>query len=328
LILRHELAHIEQGHTWDKLVSQLLSCIFWMNPFYWMIQKELAMVHEFIADEQAIVNNNDNMEEDGHTAAFAKMLLGVHNCTGYLHPEHYFFSSPIKRRLTMLQTNKSVRASVLRRMAVLPLIGGSILIFAFSPKVAPSVPGADGGQKIVLVVDAGHGGNDAGCRAGALSEKDLSLKVAKRIKELAPGHNIEVHLTRSTDEDITLQQRVAYSNGLHPDDFISIHIDNRPGGEKGKGTFDIAVNDKTAKAEDSKRLAYAIYKRASRPEWKQKTAVSETNPYVLRENNAAAALIEIGDIKNKEQMQYINDDAKLDELCTRILEGVVEAHRK
>jgi hypothetical protein len=98
LILRHELAHIRQRHTCDKLVSQLLSCIFWMNPFYWIIQKELAMVHEFIADEQAIVNNNDDLEEEGHTAAFAKMLLGVHNNTGYLHPEHQFFTSPIKRR--------------------------------------------------------------------------------------------------------------------------------------------------------------------------------------------------------------------------------------
>jgi N-acetylmuramoyl-L-alanine amidase len=324
MILLHEQVHIKQKHTYDKLACQLLTCIFWMNPFYWLIQKELGMVHEFIADEQAIIN--DGIEEDNYTETFAKMLLQVHNRTDYFTPEHQFFSSPIKRRLTMLQTKKTVRGSVLRRAAVLPLVAASIFIFAFSPRMAPNSAGIKAGKKIVLVVDAGHGGKDEGARSGTLVEKDLNLKVAKRIKKLAPGYNIEVHLTRTNDKYLTLEERVAFSNKLHPHDFISVHIDDQPGKETGKGTFDIAINDKNAKAEDSKRLAYAIHKRASRPEWEQKNALSEKNPYVLRENASAAAMIEIGDIKNKEQMQHIEDDAKLDELCSRILEGVVEAH--
>ena len=63
LILWHELAHVKQKHTYDKLVCQLQTCIFWMNPFYWLIQKELSMVHEFIADEQSIINNSDGILE-------------------------------------------------------------------------------------------------------------------------------------------------------------------------------------------------------------------------------------------------------------------------
>jgi N-acetylmuramoyl-L-alanine amidase len=228
----------------------------------------------------------------------------------------------------MLQTNKTVRASLLRRAAVLPLIAGSILIFSFSPGEAPRNAGMQAGKKIVLVVDAGHGGDDAGCRSGSLLEKELTLKVATRIKSLAPDYNIEVYLTRSSDQNLTLDERVAFSNGLRPDDFISIHVDDQPGKESGQGTFDIAINNKAAKAGESSMLAYAIYGRASRPEWQQKSALSEKHAYVLRKNTAAAALIEIGDIKNKGQMQHIEDDAKLEELCRRILEGVVEAHRK
>ena len=328
MILRHELAHIKQKHTYDKLASQLLTCIFWMNPFYWFIQKELGMVHEFLADEQGIVNSKDGIQEEDYTEAFAKMLLHVHDRSGFLIPEHQFCSSPIKRRLTMLQTNKKVRASVLRRAAVLPLIAGSILIFAFSPRAAPGSAGIEGDEKIVLVVDAGHGGNDEGCRSGSLIEKQLTLKVAKRVASLAPGYNIEVHLTRSDDKDLTLADRVAFSNGLRPDDFLSIHVDIQRGKESGGGTFDIAINDRSAKANESKRLAYAILGRASRPEWKQTAALSEKNAYVLRENASAAVLIEVGNIRNKEQMQHIEDDAKLTELCSRILEGVVEAHKK
>jgi hypothetical protein len=228
MILRHELTHIKQKHTYDKLACQLLTCIFWMNPFYWIIQKELGMVHEFIADEQAIVNNSDGIQEEEYTMAFAKMLLQVHNPTGYLNPEHQFFSSPIKRRLTMLQTNKTVRASVLRRMALLPLVVGSILIFSFNPRErSTAIIKSD--KKIMLVVDAGHGGADEGCHSGSLMEKELNLKVAKRIKELAPEYNIDVQLTRSNDKRLTLEERVAFVNKLHPDDFISIHVDDRPG---------------------------------------------------------------------------------------------------
>jgi N-acetylmuramoyl-L-alanine amidase len=328
MILRHELAHIKQKHTYDKLASQLLTCIFWMNPFYWFVQKELCMVHEFIADEQAIITNNDNIQQSEYTEAFAKMLLQVHDRTDYLAPEHQFFSSPIKRRLTMLQNNKTVRASVLRRAVVVPLIAGSIFIFAFSPQTATKPAGVKTGKKIVLVIDAGHGGNDEGCRSGTLIEKNLTLKVAEHIKELAPGYNIEAHLTRNDDQHLTLEERVAFSNKLQPDAFISIHIDDQPQKATGKGTFDIAIYNKNEKADESKQLAYAIYKHTSRPEWEQKNAFSEKSIFVLYENTAAAALIEIGNIKNKEQMQHIEDDTKLNALCSQILEGVVEANKK
>ena len=227
----------------------------------------------------------------------------------------------------MLQINKTVRASVLRRAAVLPLMAGCIVMFAFSPRTDGQNARMRASKKIVLVVDAGHGGNDPGARSGSLVEKDLNLKVAQHMAALAPAYNIEVHLTRSTDRYPSLEERVAFSNSLHPDAFISLHVNNEPGKETGKGTFDIAINNKAAKAEESSRLAYAVFKRASRPEWEQTTAPSEMSAYVLRENASAAVIIEIGDIKNKEQMQHIQDDAKLDELCGRILEGVVEAQK-
>ena len=53
-IVLHELTHIRQGHSYDKLFSQVVTCLFWINPFYWIIQKELNMIHEFISDENSI----------------------------------------------------------------------------------------------------------------------------------------------------------------------------------------------------------------------------------------------------------------------------------
>ncbi|HZE82977.1 MAG TPA: M56 family metallopeptidase, partial [Puia sp.] len=93
-IFKHELTHIEQLHTYDKLFSQLAVCILWINPFYWIIQRELNMIHEFIADERSV--------NDGDTESFARMLLLSHNGGAYLDPTHSFFHSPIKRRLAMI----------------------------------------------------------------------------------------------------------------------------------------------------------------------------------------------------------------------------------
>ncbi|HMH24710.1 MAG TPA: M56 family metallopeptidase [Puia sp.] len=97
-IFLHELTHIREGHSYDKLLSQLAACIFWMNPFFWLIQKELSLVHEFAADERSV------KEED--CASFARMLLHAYSGGRYLDPSHAFFYSPIKRRLVMITTPK------------------------------------------------------------------------------------------------------------------------------------------------------------------------------------------------------------------------------
>lgn len=59
-----------------------MSSLFWVNPFYWLLQKELSTVHEFIADDVAI--------GDGDTEAFASMLLYAHNNGSYLSPSLSF----------------------------------------------------------------------------------------------------------------------------------------------------------------------------------------------------------------------------------------------
>ena len=112
-IVLHELTHIRQGHSYDKLFSQVVTCLFWMNPFYWIIQKELNMIHEFISDENSI--------QDRDTASFAQMLLLSVGNGRYLQPQHSFFQSPIKRRILILSATMPVNYSRLRKWMVLPL---------------------------------------------------------------------------------------------------------------------------------------------------------------------------------------------------------------
>ena len=75
-----------------------------------------------------------------------------------------------------------------------------------------------------IVIDAGHGGHDPGARANGLSESQLTLDVALRLRKLLekePG--FEVVMTRATDVFIPLEERTAIANREGADLFLSIH---------------------------------------------------------------------------------------------------------
>ena len=119
-IFKHEITHIQQKHTWDRIYSQIITSIFWMNPFNWVIQKELVTIHEFIADESAVGDSN--------VEAFAKMLLQTHYGNHFLNPTHQFFYSSIKRRLIMLTKSTNTKYSYLRRVMVLPILIATVCL--------------------------------------------------------------------------------------------------------------------------------------------------------------------------------------------------------
>jgi hypothetical protein len=65
-ILHHELAHVHEKHSSDKLFLNLVLVIGWFNPFFWLVRKELNLIHEFIADQKAVT--------DGDAHSLAMML--------------------------------------------------------------------------------------------------------------------------------------------------------------------------------------------------------------------------------------------------------------
>jgi hypothetical protein len=113
-IFNHELAHIRGRHTYDNLFTHFLACLFWINPFYWLVRRELSMIHEFIADGACVA--------DGDTESFATMLLHAYDEGRYLDPSHSFFHSPIKRRLVMITSSNHSSRHLLRKALVLPAL--------------------------------------------------------------------------------------------------------------------------------------------------------------------------------------------------------------
>ncbi|MGN6267806.1 MAG: M56 family metallopeptidase [Ginsengibacter sp.] len=144
-IFKHELVHIMQRHTYDKLFAQITVCIFWFNPFFWLFQKELTIVHEFIADSASV--------ENGDTESFAMMLLQSYNGGRSITPYHAFFNSPIKRRLIMITTSKNPRYSYLRRVLALPIMLLVVILFSFSIVKAQTDPKLNPGPVKVQKVE-------------------------------------------------------------------------------------------------------------------------------------------------------------------------------
>ena len=152
-MLAHELAHIRGRHSWDIVGMQAVLCLFWINPFFWYIRREMEIVLEFSADAASGAEDDPEM--------LARMLLQAYQ--GGLSPalSNGFFHSPIKRRLIMITNNNKSRRAWLRKALVVPVVVGAVLFFACSKdqtpqaaKVPPPPPPQPGVASIVA--DGAH----------------------------------------------------------------------------------------------------------------------------------------------------------------------------
>lgn len=119
-ILKHEMVHIEEKHSHDKFFIQLVQSVFWFNPIFYFIKKEIYLIHEYLADKKALKHND--------TRAFAQMLLASQFSGNILPATSPFLSSNLKKRLKML-TQKKTKFSYARRLLALPIL--STVAFAY-----------------------------------------------------------------------------------------------------------------------------------------------------------------------------------------------------
>ncbi len=122
-LLTHELTHVTQKHTLDVLFIELLKIIFWFNPLFYVLKKFIQLNHEFIADNK-VIHLHKNISEYQH------LLLNraAWNNDYYLASNLNY--SLTKKRLVMMSTKTSKVNGWLRKIAVIPLLMGSIYVFA------------------------------------------------------------------------------------------------------------------------------------------------------------------------------------------------------
>ena len=321
-IFKHELAHVQQKHSYDKLFINATLIFFWCNPFFWLVRKELNIIHEFMADKIAV--------EDSDTEAFAAMILQA------TYPQHRFaltnpfFYSPIKRRLLMLTKNNNTKAGYIGRVLALPL---AVLLFAaFTLKTKTIKNYATtvyAGKKITVVIDAGHGGKDFGAVSlgGNIAEKDLALSISEKIKSLNSNNNINIILTRESDIYQSPQEKAAFSKSQNPDLFVSVHV---AGGlldsvDRETGMSVWVAKNNFANVKNSKIFASAIINEFTN---NYKIPVGnlprqrQTGIWVVQESACPAILIEAGFITNKKDLAYLQTDDAKETIAKNVLAAI------
>jgi N-acetylmuramoyl-L-alanine amidase len=104
------------------------------------------------------------------------------------------------------------------------MLRATIAACACAGVLAPALHARAGDAFDTVVLDAGHGGEDAGARgpAGTL-EKDLVLRVTRALRDRLAARGLKVVLTRSTDVFVPLEERTNIANDARGDLFVSIH---------------------------------------------------------------------------------------------------------
>ncbi|MCC6925632.1 N-acetylmuramoyl-L-alanine amidase [Novosphingobium sp.] len=119
----------------------------------------------------------------------------------------------------------------------------------------PKIEGPMDSSRPLVVIDAGHGGKDPGAGAGTLKEKELTLALARALRdELLKQGGVRVALTRSDDTYLLLGERPDVARRLGADLFISIHADST---EADSGALGATVYTLSAKGsnEAAERMA-------------------------------------------------------------------------
>ncbi|MFP5519967.1 MAG: N-acetylmuramoyl-L-alanine amidase [Bdellovibrionia bacterium] len=98
------------------------------------------------------------------------------------------------------------------------------LFLLFTTTLTLSIINSMPAKALHVVVDAGHGGIDAGAVRGTLRESDLVLDVAKRLRErIQSDPRFKVTMTREENKSLSLKERVQIANSLKADLFLSLH---------------------------------------------------------------------------------------------------------
>ncbi|MDO4461158.1 MAG: M56 family metallopeptidase [Bacteroidia bacterium] len=131
-ILLHERGHIEYGHSWDIIVTDILTSLQWFNPAIWMLRSDLRALHEYQADDYALRCGIDAKEYQLLLIKKAISMSGYSVANGFNH-------SILKNRITMMLTQKSSVRGLMKALYLIPAVGISLTAFAETKVVYESV---------------------------------------------------------------------------------------------------------------------------------------------------------------------------------------------
>ena len=174
---------------------------------------------------------------------------------------------------------------------------------------------------VKIFIDPGHGGTDPGATGNGLKEKDLTLAISKRIESLLKEYEgVQVKLSRTTDQTLSLKQRTDMANAWKADYLMSVHIN--AGG--GKGYEDYIFNGKVSgRTIDLQAVVHAEITKAV-PEFLNR-GKKRNNLHMVRESNMSSILTESGFIDNPSDSKLLKRADFLERVALGHANGIAKA---
>ena len=189
-----------------------------------------------------------------------------------------------------------------------------------------------GGQidddSIVIVIDAGHGGNDPGALGEldgkTIRESDLTLSISNKVKKLVEEAGYKVYMTRSTDVYKTLVERPAYANKIDAAVFVSIHINSAESNEAyGSEVYYAESNNENLYGTTSSVLAKNVLNRMLLNTGAANRGVRTAEHAVTKRSNMPSCLVEVGFISNTDELAKMVDNTYQNKVAKGIADGIL-----
>lgn len=179
----------------------------------------------------------------------------------------------------------------------------------------------------IITLDPGHGGSDPGAiGASGLKEKQITLEISMRVKELLEKEGANVYMTRTTDKDVyapnasdraELQARVNVAEKHNSDLFLSLHINSSV--NKSVGGFSSYYYPKT---DNDLKIAKAIQDKFAKNFGVDNLGVRQANFYVVKRCSMPATLLEMCFISNPKEEKLMKSKWFQKKTARLIVEGV------
>jgi N-acetylmuramoyl-L-alanine amidase len=183
----------------------------------------------------------------------------------------------------------------------------------------------------ILVIDAGHGGKDAGAlsKGEKFYEKNINLDIVLHLKELLDKENIKVYYTRTADDKVFLRPRVTLANAVDCDYFISIHCNaNEVTSPNGTEVLYYDNEYKGVAAEDLANLFSEELEKTVELERRGIVQKHEEDIFIMDKSVVPTVLIEVGYLTNNGDMNYLSSSVNRKAVAEGIYNGIMRAYKE
>ncbi|NVJ85594.1 MAG: M56 family metallopeptidase [Algoriphagus sp.] len=127
-IFLHESVHVAKKHSWDLVFIHVFKSLFWFNPMVILVEKFLREVHEFQAD-QGVISTYSSFD-------YSRLLLRLIVQDRGWQLAHSFNQFQTKKRILMMNREKSKYLAKSRFLMILPLAALFVLVFACDQNIS------------------------------------------------------------------------------------------------------------------------------------------------------------------------------------------------